>query len=241
QRRRAGGLQPAAQILLQPAEGRFQGDVVAGGRQLPQLVEQRAGVAQHQRPPVLRGEAAHRGPLQDVIHRRHSPPPARGAGGRRRRHPETIHALALTNRSAWPILARMAAERAKTFAERLPPVVPKEEEDISQLSDEMADVLYPGRRKRPFRIGVRFDLFEGPNYPRALGLARQSPVYSETPERGTVSHYAAFEATAADTLRQLYEIVGPIPGSEGLVDGKRVPYARELWLPLFWIFLRGEG
>jgi len=24
------------------------------------------------------------------------------------------------------------------------------------------------------------------------------------------------------------------------VDGKRVPYARELWLPLFLIFVRGE-
>ena len=24
------------------------------------------------------------------------------------------------------------------------------------------------------------------------------------------------------------------------VDGKRVPYARELWLPLFWLFVTGE-
>jgi hypothetical protein len=135
----------------------------------------------------------------------------------------------------------MAGERAKTFAERLPPVVPKEEEDISHLSDEMADVLYPGRRKRPFRIGVLFDAFPGPNYPRALALAKQSAVYRENPERGTLSHYAAFEATAAATLRELYDIVGPITGTEVLVDGKRVPYARELWLPLFWLFLRGEG
>jgi hypothetical protein len=135
----------------------------------------------------------------------------------------------------------MAGERAKTFAERLPPVVPKEEVDISHLSDEMADVLYPGRRKRPFRIGVQFDAFPGPNYPRALDLAKRSAVYRESPERGTLSHYAAFEAEAAGTLRELYEIVGPITGTEVLVDGKRVPYARELWLPLFWIFLRGEA
>jgi hypothetical protein len=26
-----------------------------------------------------------------------------------------------------------------------------------------------------------------------------------------------------------------------LVDGKRVPYAHELWLPLFWVFLGGEA
>jgi len=24
------------------------------------------------------------------------------------------------------------------------------------------------------------------------------------------------------------------------VDGRKVPYARELWLPLFWIFRKGE-
>jgi hypothetical protein len=34
--------------------------------------------------------------------------------------------------------------------------------------------------------------------------------------------------------------VGPITGTEVTVDGRRVPYARELWLPLFWMHLRGE-
>jgi hypothetical protein len=132
------------------------------------------------------------------------------------------------------------AERAKTFAERLPPIVPKEEEDISQLSDEMVDVLYPGRRPRPFRVGVRFEKFEGPNYGRAMELARTSPVYSETQEGRRTLHYAAFDSHGARTLARLYEIVGPIHTTEVLVDGKRVPYARELWLPLFWIFVKGD-
>ena len=117
----------------------------------------------------------------------------------------------------------MSGERAKGFAERLTPVVPRQEEDISHLSDEMADLLYPGRRPRPFRMGVSFDAFEGPNYPRALELAKRSPVYRE-----------------ARILRELYEIVGPITGTDVTVDGKKVPYARELWLPLFWIFLKGD-
>lgn len=134
----------------------------------------------------------------------------------------------------------MARERAKSFEERLPDVVPRVEADISQLSDEMADVLYPGRRPRPFRIGVAFDAFEGPNYPRALALARRSEVYREEGPGDALRHSAAFAAAEADLLRELYEIVGPISGTEVLVDGKRVPYARELWLPLFWIFLKGE-
>jgi len=134
----------------------------------------------------------------------------------------------------------MARARAKSFEERLPDVVPRGEADIAHLSDEMADVLYPGRRPRPFRVGVAFDRFEGPNYPRALDLARRSSTYAESEQGGTLRHTASFPAAEADRLRELYEIVGPITGTEVLVDGKKVPYARELWLPLFWIFLRGE-
>ena len=34
--------------------------------------------------------------------------------------------------------------------------------------------------------------------------------------------------------------MGPISGTDVLVDGRKVPYARELWLPLFWLFLKGD-
>lgn len=137
--------------------------------------------------------------------------------------------------------AAMGRDPAKTFAERLEPVVPEEEEDIAHLSDEMADVLYPGRRPRPLRVGVVFDAFGGPNYPRALELARRSPVFRDVDEQGRQRHYAAFDADAARTLRDLYAIVGPIHTTEVLVDGKRVPYARELWLSLFWLFVSEES
>jgi hypothetical protein len=134
----------------------------------------------------------------------------------------------------------MTRERAKTFADRLPPVVAEEEEDTSRLSDEMVDILYPGRRQRPFRMGLSFDAFEGPDYARALELARRSPQYRETATSTTTVHHAAFETTAARTLHQLFQIVGPRPGTEVTVDGKKAPYASDLWLPLFWIFV-GEG
>jgi hypothetical protein len=135
----------------------------------------------------------------------------------------------------------MGRERARTFADRLPRVVPKEEADISSLSDEMADVLYPGRRPRPFRMGIVFDAFGGPNYPRALELARRSPVYRDLKAGDLLRHRAEFEASDAKTMRDLYDVVGPISTTEVLVDGKKVPYAREIWLPLFWLFLKGES
>ena len=146
----------------------------------------------------------------------------------------------MTSPEALPYPPSVGRGPAETFAERLPRVVPEEEEDISHLSDEMADALYPGRRKRPFRVGVIFDAFEGPNYQRALDLARQSPVYAEIEEGRTLTHRAAFDVNQANVMRELYDIVGPITGTAVTVDGKKVPYARELWLPLFWFFLEDE-
>lgn len=134
----------------------------------------------------------------------------------------------------------MGREQAKSFADRLPDVVPKEEEDISHLSDEMAEVLYPGRRPRALRLGVLFDAFGGPNYARALELARRSDAFRDVQEGSRARHYAAFGAEQARLCHDLYQIVGPIHTTEVLLDGRRVPYARELWLPLFWIFMGGD-
>jgi hypothetical protein len=135
----------------------------------------------------------------------------------------------------------MGRERPPDFADRLPRVVPKEETDISHLSDEMADLLYPGRRPRPFRMGVSFGAFEGPGYERAVALARRSPVYREETVEDKQVHHTAFDAGEARALRDLFELVKGRQGTEVLVDGKRVPYAHELWLPLFWIFVGGEA
>ena len=131
----------------------------------------------------------------------------------------------------------MPRERAQTYADRLPPLVPKQEDDISHLSDEMADVLYPGRRSRPFRMGVAFDAFPGPDYERACELARRSPEYREREEAGVRVHEAAFGVGEASDLRALFQLVGHRPGTEVTMDRRRVPYAREIWLPLFWLFV----
>jgi hypothetical protein len=131
--------------------------------------------------------------------------------------------------------------RPKSFADRLPPVVPREEEDISHLSDEMADILYPGRRRRPFRMGIEFDAFEDASYARAVELAQRSPAYKETADSGRRRHRAAFGADAAAIFRELFSIVGQRPGTDVLVDNKKVPYAREIWMPLYFIHLGGDS
>jgi hypothetical protein len=135
----------------------------------------------------------------------------------------------------------MRRERPPDFADRLPRIVPREESDIAHLSDEMADVLYPGRRPRPFRVGLVFQGFTGEAGRRAVELARRSAVYREEQGGEGPLHRAAFEAGEARTLRDLFDLVGGRPGTEVLVDGKKLPCAHEIWLPLFWIFVGAEA
>jgi hypothetical protein len=50
-------------------------------------------------------------------------------------------------------------------------------------------------------------------------------------------HRARFFPGDALRMRDLFEVVGPQPTSEVLIDDRPVPYARDLWLPLVWFLL----
>ena len=80
----------------------------------------------------------------------------------------------------------------------------------------------PASRRRWRSRGSR------PSFARRIG--REGPEY-----------HAAFDAGDARTLRDLFEIVKERPDLEVRVDGKRLPYAHELWLPLVWMFVGGEA
>jgi hypothetical protein len=133
----------------------------------------------------------------------------------------------------------MSPPRAKTFADRLVPVVAHEEEDVSALSDEMVDAVYPGRVVRPFRMGLRFETFGGTNYQRAVEIARRSPAYREVSLGETVEHQATFDAAHAQDFYELYRIVRLIPSHEVVVNGRKLRTGRTIW-PLFFGILGGE-
>ncbi len=89
----------------------------------------------------------------------------------------------------------------------------------------------------PFSITLVFPAFEGPDYRRALDLARASAEYREVGNGSAFRHRARFYARDASRLRQLWDIVGRLDASEVLVDDRPVPYGRELWLPLVWLLI----
>jgi hypothetical protein len=110
------------------------------------------------------------------------------------------------------------------------------EDELLALDPELQSALFKVPR-RPFSITLVFPRFEGEAYARAVRLARHSAEYLETGSGESFRHRARFFPVQAVKLRDLFEIVGRREGCDVLVDDRPVPYARELWLPLFWFLI----
>lgn len=134
----------------------------------------------------------------------------------------------------------LSTDRKYRPVERFWPYVEKPEEptaeELAALDPDLHATLF-GPRDLPFSITLVFAPFEGDNYERALEKARASAEYLEVGEGANHRHRARFFSDNALGLRDLFELVGPVPGTEVLIDDRPVPYTRELWLPLLWLTL----
>jgi hypothetical protein len=111
------------------------------------------------------------------------------------------------------------------------------EEELAALDPDLREVLF-GIPPGPFSITLVFPAFDGPDYDRALALARASAEYKETGSGPGFRHRARFLPADALHLRDLFEIVSRFDRTEVLIDDRPLPYARELWLPLVWFLIR---
>ena len=113
-----------------------------------------------------------------------------------------------------------------------------DDEELARLHPELKSVLF-GTPALPFSMSLAFPAFEGEAYAQAVERARRADESTEFETGGQTIHRARFyPGVRAADLRDLYELVGGVPGSEVLVDDRLVPYARELWLPLVWFLIR---
>jgi len=111
------------------------------------------------------------------------------------------------------------------------------DEELAALDPRLAAALF-GTSPRPFSLTLVFPPFEGPDYPRALELARASEEYREDGAGDERRHRARFGSADVVRVRELWAIIGRLDASEVLLDDQPVPYARELWLPLLWLLIR---
>ena len=110
-------------------------------------------------------------------------------------------------------------------------------EELAALHPELAEALF-GKPNVPFSLSVEFSPFDGPDYARALELAKHAADVREFGSGAARRHRVRFFPADAVKLRELFEIVGRFDSTDVLVDDKPVPYARELWLPLVWFLIR---
>jgi hypothetical protein len=124
--------------------------------------------------------------------------------------------------------------------ERFWPYVEKPEEptaeELAALDPDLYAALF-GPRDLPFSITIVFGPFDGPEYARAVAMAKASAEYREVGSGQDLRHRARFFPEDALRLRDLYEVVGAQPTSDVLIDDRPLPYARNLWLPLVWCLL----
>jgi hypothetical protein len=110
------------------------------------------------------------------------------------------------------------------------------DEELAALDPALAEALF-GTPRRPFSVSLEFPAFDGPDYARALELARASSEYREFVQGPERRHRARFYPQDAVRLRTLFEIVGRMDACDVLIDDRPLPYARELWLPLMWFLI----
>jgi hypothetical protein len=108
------------------------------------------------------------------------------------------------------------------------------DEELAALNPELAAALF-GTPPRPFSLTLSFAPFEGPEYPRAIELARASLEYQEIGSGPALRHVARFRSEQVSQIRALWDLIGRLDSSEVLLDDQPVPYAKELWLPLLWL------
>ncbi len=110
------------------------------------------------------------------------------------------------------------------------------EAELAELDPDLRAALF-GQRAEPFSITIVFPHFDGPEYERAVALARDAAEYREVGTGSALRHRAKFQPTDPGKLRDLFDIVGRMRECEVLIDGQPMPYARELWLPLVWFLI----
>jgi hypothetical protein len=110
------------------------------------------------------------------------------------------------------------------------------DEELASLDPALAEALF-GTPRRAFSVTLEFSPFAGPDYARAVSMAKESAEYRELGHGSALRHRARFHPQEARALRDLFEVVGRFDSCDVLIDDRPVPYARELWLPLFWFLI----
>lgn len=110
------------------------------------------------------------------------------------------------------------------------------DEELAALDPDLHAALF-GTTQRPFSLTLVFPSMDGPDFARALDLARGAAEFREVGQGDEHRYRVRFYSTDVERLRDVFQVVGAMHTTDVLIDDRPVPYARELWLPLVWFLL----
>ena len=111
---------------------------------------------------------------------------------------------------------------------------------LETLPPELARLLYPDQSAEPFTVTAVYPELSGEVARKARELeavARAHSVSESTTEGGDPLNRTTFSLQQIEEFHELYHLAESAVGGdtlEVLLNGREVPMARELWLPLLW-------
>jgi hypothetical protein len=111
---------------------------------------------------------------------------------------------------------------------------------LASLPPEVAALLYPEHVAGPLTVTLVYPELDGPARAEAAELesdATEHVVEEPTLPGKATRHRTTFTMRQVEQLHQLYHLLETTIGVSEvgiLLSGRRLPMARELWLPLIW-------
>lgn len=105
-----------------------------------------------------------------------------------------------------------------------------------KLYEERLKEIIDPNYKPPFTITISFGYEEREEYSEACERASRSKCYYEKGEGRFKRQYATFGTDEVEELFELFNLVKDFKSLDVFIAGKRVPFAVELWLFLFWFY-----
>ena len=108
-----------------------------------------------------------------------------------------------------------------------------------EIQDAINDILYPYRSKTEPVITIEFGVApeSQEQWREAVSFASAHNSYSATKSGRLTKHRIDLKSDQAWEIYQLYQMLENSPHLEIFIDGRRIPYAATLWLPLLWFYL----
>lgn len=108
-----------------------------------------------------------------------------------------------------------------------------------EIKEAIDDILYPYRSKKAPVITIEFGVpsESQDEWREAVSFASAHNTYSCKKAGRLTKHRIDLNPDQVWEIYQLYQMLENSPHLEIFIDGRRIPYAATLWLPLLWFYL----